>query len=244
MFHFFKNKSTYDLSWLHTDMHSHLLPGIDDGSPDAETSIRLIRGLRELGYERLYMTPHILPGVHPNNSQTIAAAFEELKVALPEDISDSMYFATAAEHMVDLEFEVKTIIADNCLLPDKRILIEMSYLSASPNIDQVIYDLQMKGYQPILAHPERYPYYFNNPGRYEQIRDQGCLLQCNLLSFTGYYGKPVQKMAQEIASRGLIDYLGTDMHHDRHLRVLSDFYTKNDSQQLFYKCQILNSKLN
>ncbi len=225
-------------------MHSHILPGIDDGSPDTESSIRYIRGLQDLGFDRLFMTPHIFHGVHPNDTHSIRAAYDRLIHAVPEDICRDIGMETAAEHMVTLEFDGKAEIADNCLLPGKRILIEMSYLAASPNIDTVIFDLQMNGYQPILAHPERYPYYYQDKSHIEQFKDQGCLLQCNLLSFTGYYGKSVQKMAYDIASKGLIDYVGTDLHHDRHLSALQDFYTKNDGRSIFAKCSIQNNQLN
>ncbi|MCO5279285.1 MAG: hypothetical protein M9911_14980 [Saprospiraceae bacterium] len=244
MFNIFKKQQHYDLSWLRVDMHSHILPGIDDGSPDTESSIRYIRGLKELGYDSLFMTPHILPGVHPNDPNTITQSFHKLKEALPEDLTKWMQLGTAAEFMIDLEFDTNRPINQVCLLPDNMILIEMSYLAASPNIDNVIYELQIKGYQPILAHPERYPYYYQDKSHIEQFKDQGCLLQCNLLSFTGYYGKSVQKMAYDIASKGLIDYVGTDLHHDRHLSALQDFYTKNDGRSIFAKCSIQNNQLN
>ncbi|HQU96363.1 MAG TPA: hypothetical protein PLO39_09460 [Saprospiraceae bacterium] len=243
MFQIFKKNKHYDLSWLRVDMHSHILPGIDDGSPDTESSIRYIRGLQELGFDRLFMTPHIFHGVHPNDTHSIRAAYDRLIQAVPDDICRDIGIETAAEHMVTLEFDGKAEIADNCLLPGKRILIEMSYLAASPNIDTAIFDLQMKGYQPILAHPERYPYYFHQDGHFEQLRTQGCLLQCNLLSFAGYYGKSVKKAAEALASQGLIDYLGTDLHHDRHLHVLQDYYRKHDGKSIFAKCSIFNSEL-
>lgn len=244
MFHIFKKNIHYDLSRIRVDMHSHLLPGIDDGCPDTEASLHLIRGLQDLGYERLYMTPHILPGVHPNNSNTISAAYTVLMDALPDELKSSMSFGTAAEFMIDLEFDTGATIPGNCMLPRNKILIEMSYLSASPNIDDVIYKLQINGYQPILAHPERYPYYYQDKGHIEKFKDQGCLIQCNLLSFAGYYGKAVRKAAMDIADQGLIDYLGTDMHHDRHLQALHAYYTLHDVSILFKKNQILNSELN
>jgi len=141
VFNIFKKQQHYDLSWLRVDMHSHILPGIDDGSPDTESSIRYIRGLKELGYDSLFMTPHILPGVHPNDPNTITQSFHKLKEALPEDLTKWMQLGTAAEFMIDLEFDTNRPINQVCLLPDNMILIEMSYLAASPNIDNVIYGL-------------------------------------------------------------------------------------------------------
>lgn len=241
---FFKKKPSYDLSWLRVDMHSHLLPGIDDGCPDTNQSIQCMEGLQRLGFDTLYMTPHIFPGVHPNNAQTIQNAFSELREALPVEMAGEMQLATAAEFMITPEFDPATPFASNCLLPDAKILIEMSYLAPSPNIDQMIYELQLNGYQPILAHPERYPYYFKDPDRYKNIKDQGCLLQCNLLSFAGYYGKTIKKTALKLAEQGLVDYLGTDMHHERHLQALEKFSTRTDTRRIFRNCPLANHSLN
>lgn len=241
---FFRKKPSYDLSWLRVDMHSHLLPGIDDGSPDTETSVRYIQRLQKLGYDTFYMTPHIFPGVHPNTPETIGTALKQLQAALPEDLKDGVNLASAAEFMITAEFDPAGPFASNCLLPGDKILIEMSYIAASPNIDHMVYELQLNGYQPVLAHPERYPYYYRDKNRYSQLKDQGCLLQCNLLSFSGYYGKKVKGVALELAALGLIDYLGTDMHHERHLQALEEFYTRTDARRIFKNCPVANHRLN
>lgn len=223
MFSFFNRKSGSThakLDFIGADMHNHLLPGIDDGSPDVETSLKLAEGLINLGYKKLICTPHVLADVHPNNRQTIEAAYQKLK-ASAQDSFPELSLDFAAEFMVDFDFE--QIVKERKLLcfgPEKYVLIEMSYLVESPNLRNMIFALLTSGFQPILAHPERYMYLHHQFHEYEILRDAGCDLQLNLLSLSGYYGVPVKRMAEKLLDRGLISWLGTDMHHERHLDAL------------------------
>jgi tyrosine-protein phosphatase YwqE len=226
MFSFFKRKPqpARSLEFLGTDMHNHLLPGIDDGSSDVETSLQLIEGMMELGYSKFVCTPHIILEVHPNNYETISAAHGKFTNALKEKgLNVPVEFA--AEHMLNFDFDNQ--LAENRVLPfgNKHVLIEMSYAVESPNIKEAIFELQTKGYRPILAHPERYPYYFHRMEYYEEIKDAGCDLQLNILSLTGYYGKPIQKMAEKLIDKGWISWVGSDLHHHRHLAALMQLST-------------------
>jgi len=218
MFSIFKRKSPLaaDLGWLSVDIHSHLLPGIDDGSPDVKTSINLIRGLYELGIRRFVCTPHVFKELYPNNSETITAAFKLVEMELGGTEME-VEIAAAAEYMVDENFR---ILDGLMCLPGKYLLIEMSYLNETPNIEQVIFDLQINGYKVILAHPERYNFYHNDRARFERFRDMGVLLQLNLLSVTGYYGKEVKRTADYLLEKKFYDLAGTDLHHDKHLSAL------------------------
>jgi tyrosine-protein phosphatase YwqE len=234
MFSFFKEKKIpVDLSFIGADMHSHLLPGIDDGLKEPEETIAYVKELKELGYEKLICTPHILAELYPNSPSIILSKLDLIKDELLKAGVD-MPFEAAAEYMVDEVFE-KKIEEDEHLLvfgKDKKlILIEMSYLAESPNIQRVIFQLKVKGLQPILAHPERYGFYFGNIEKYERFIDLGCLLQVNLLSLAGYYGKPVKTTAEKLLANKMISLAGTDMHHERHLQALKDFA----SQKKFYK---------
>jgi protein-tyrosine phosphatase len=221
---FRKKKADYrgKFSFIGTDIHSHLLPGIDDGSPDDATSFLLTEGLLELGFRQLITTPHIISDLYPNTPDTISTAYQALINSDNFPIQNQK-FSYAAEYMVDFEFEEKS--AKNpilCFGEAKCILIEMSYLVESPNIRQVIFNLLTKGYQPILAHPERYGYYHHIPDMYETLADAGCELQLNLLSLTGHYGKPTQAIAQKLIKQGLYQWVGTDIHHPRHLTMLQE----------------------
>jgi tyrosine-protein phosphatase YwqE len=121
-----------------------------------------------------------------------------------------------------LNFEFDDLLHEGKVLPfgNNHVLIEMSYAVESPNIKEAIFALQTNGYRPILAHPERYPYYFHNLENYESIYDTGCDLQLNILSLTGYYGKPIQRMAEKLLEKGWFSWIGSDLHHERHLGAL------------------------
>ncbi|MGI8952783.1 MAG: tyrosine-protein phosphatase [Chitinophagaceae bacterium] len=227
----FRSSVKPDLSFIGVDMHSHLLPGLDDGLQQMEQTISFIEKLKEFGYHKLICTPHIISDIYPNNHDTILPKLDAVRKALQEK-NIEIQIEAAAEYMVDIEME-KYIKADKPLLTFGKnlILIEMSYAAASPNIEQVIFHLRMKGLQPVLAHPERYSFYHDKFESYERFVELGCLLQINLLSLLGYYSKPVKAIAEKFVKNKMVDLLGTDMHHATHLSALN----KLASQKNFYK---------
>lgn len=246
MFSFFKPKKVKpDLSFIGVDMHSHLLPDLDDGLQNMEDTIRFIGELQELGYEKLICTPHTLAEVHPNSPLTILPRLAEVRTELKKQ-NFNFPIDAGSEYMTDMSLGEK-IINNYPLLTfgkeHKYILIEMSYLAESSNIENAIFGLQTRGLQPILAHPERYNYYHNDMKRYHRMKDLGCLMQSNLLSFSGYYGKPVQMTAEKLAKEGLIDLLGTDMHHERHLRGLKELATRASFYKTIEHLHIQNREL-
>lgn len=248
MFSWFKKSGKTvqpDLSFLGVDMHSHLLPGIDDGLQEVEQSVEFIKELKLLGYNKLICTPHILSDVHPNSAATILPKLELLRKALKRAKVD-MHIEAAAEYMVDHEFAEllsRSKKKDLLTISNDYILIEMSYLSPSPNIEQVVFDLRMLGLHPILAHPERYNYYHHSFEQYERFADLGCKLQVNLLSLSGVYGSSVKRTAEKLFKHGMVDFLGTDMHHERHLAMLKTLATKQEFYDVVKEAQLLNSKL-
>ena len=218
MFSFFQRKNIVsDIEWLGTDVHSHLLPGIDDGATDMTQSTLYIQSLKELGFKKLICTPHIFKDVYENSAETIFPVLDRVKSTLLQS-NINIEIDAAAEYMADGTF---TATEGLLTLPGNYILIEMSYLSETPNIDQIIFDLQIKGYKVILAHPERYKFYHRNKERYQRFKDMGCFLQLNLLSVLGYYGKDVKLMADHLIKSDLYDFAGTDLHHGRHLEKLT-----------------------
>jgi tyrosine-protein phosphatase YwqE len=217
-----KNKVAFPFDRLGTDMHSHLVPGVDDGSPDPETSLQLIRGMIELGYSKFITTPHVMEDLYRNNPETIYTGFRQLEKEL-EKAKLNVFIKPAAEYLLD--GNVDEILEKKGLLltlTDNLVLVEISFVSPPFNLKDVIFELQINGYQPILAHPERYTYYHHQPRQYEEIKAMGCLLQCNLLSFSGYYGSDVQQAAEMLSKKNLVDLLGTDLHHERHLNHLRE----------------------
>lgn len=222
MFSIFKRRIptvASNFSFIGTDIHNHLLPGIDDGSPDVATSVELMEGMLELGFSSFVCTPHVLGSVHPNTPDTIKQAHQQLQTSLTAaGYTHSVKYS--AEYMTD--YELTDIISGEQLLPlpGQYVLVEMSYALPSPNIREVLFDLQTRGYRPILAHPERYPYMFSRFQEYEALVDAGAELQINLLSLQGYYGKHIQKAAEKLISHNLISWVGSDLHHRRHLAAL------------------------
>jgi protein-tyrosine phosphatase len=248
MFNFFKrqNKSPApDLSFLGADMHSHLLPGIDDGLQELEQSVEFIKELQKLGYSKLICTPHILADLYQNSRESILPRLTAVKAALAEaDVNVEV--EAAAEYMIDHEFieMISNSKKEDLLTFGKDyILVEMSYLSPSPNFEKVIFDLRMLGLQPILAHPERYNYYHKDFKQYEQFKELGCKLQVNLLSLSGWYGSQVKKAAEELFENGMVDFLGTDMHHEKHLAMLKKMVTKKSFYDLVANADLLNKTL-
>lgn len=244
MFSFFKfSKVKPNLSFIGVDMHNHLLPGLDDGLGEPEQTIEFIKELKELGYRKLICTPHIITDMYPNGPQTILPKLDLIRSMLKEQNID-MPIEAGAEYMVDTDFETYLQSGKPLLtFCNKHILIEMSYIAASNNIEQVIFQLRMKGYKPILAHPERYTYYYNNFEQYHRFIDLGCILQVNLLSLLGYYGPGIQKTAERLFKEKMVTLVGTDMHHETHLQALKDLSAKKSFYKLLKSYDIKNSEL-
>ena len=201
-------------------MHSHLIPGIDDGVPDLETSLLLIRGLIDLGYKKLITTPHVNGDSYPNTSAIILEGRDDVIREIGQQ-GLTVEFQAAAEYLMDHKFTDNLSGSAGFLtLKENLVLVELSFVVPAINLREILFDLQLKGYQPVLAHPERYLYFAGNKGWYDQLRESGCLFQLNLLSFTGHYGPEVRDLAQYLVKKKYVDFLGTDMHHAGHLELL------------------------
>ena len=134
---------------------------------------------------------------------------------------------------------------DNFLcVKGSNILVELSYAAQPDHLESYSFQLQIEGYIPILAHPERYGYYHKKwESNYDRLKDLGFDFQLNLLSLTPYYGKDVQNMANTLLEAGYYDYACTDCHHERHLQALKDHFTKESLQELVDKHRLRNQEL-
>lgn len=219
MFSFFKKKyasADIDFSGLGADMHSHLLPGIDDGAPDRTMSATLKKGLEEMGYSRFIATPHIMWDLYKNTGETINGALKSL-----QSQGEHSNISAAAEYFMDEHFDA-LLAADEPLLTlkDKLVLVEFSFVSPPIDLKEKLFAMQIKGYQPVLAHPERYEYMSGKKNLFDELKSMGCLFQLNLLSLSGYYGKIPYELAHYLVTKGYFDFAGTDLHHLRHLQAL------------------------
>lgn len=207
---------------ISTDIHSHILPGIDDGSPDTAGSIELVKGLMQLGIHHSIATPHIISDLYRNNPQTIGAALETLQRAIHKE-GLSFTVRAAAEYLLDpYFFELLQNGEPLLTVKDRLILTEFSFGNMPDNPKQMSFEIITNGYTPILAHPERYAYFHSNYKAYHLLQELGFLLQVNLLSLTGYYGAPVARAARYIIQNGLASFTATDLHHPRHMAALQD----------------------
>ncbi|AWV98032.1 tyrosine-protein phosphatase [Arcticibacterium luteifluviistationis] len=223
MFSFFSKKNTYEnaFNFLKTDMHSHLVPGVDDGCASLSDSILLIKGLVELGFEKIITTPHIYQGFYENDKSTLEKPFQEVLGEIGMSIP-MIEFSYASEYFADEFFEKKIEHEELLSFSDNYVLLEISFVAYSQRIEHIIFDLMTKGYKPILAHPERYLYLKNSMEIFRKLRQLGCELQINTNSFAGYYGSASQELANKLMDEKLVSYLGTDMHHERHLNCMRE----------------------
>jgi protein-tyrosine phosphatase len=232
-----------DLSFLKADMHSHLLPGIDDGSPDMATSLKLIRGMHELGFTKLITTPHILWEMYPNTQEIILKKLELVREAVKAE-GLNVEIHAAAEYFLDEH--VEALVRENQpLLPisGNMLLVEFSMAYPSHGLKDILFGMQMRDYQPVIAHPERYAYLEHNKSFYEELKEIGCLFQLNILSLGGHYGKSVQELAQYLVKKGYYDLVGTDLHNGRHLEALKNPSLIASLKKLFDTGKIRNSEL-
>lgn len=230
MFNFFSRKRQQQPLFFETDIHCHVVPGIDDGSPDIETSVSLIEQMAGWGMKRIFASPHITYGSFENTPDSIRQAFEPLNEAVKEKGIDIKLDYSAENRIDDLfikNFENNSLLT----LPGDLVLVENSYMQEPWNLDQLLFDLQVKGMRPILVHPERYNYYYGKKGRYEAIHNNGIAFQVNLLSLAGHYGKEEKKIAESLIAKGLVDYIGTDIHRQAHIEAINRYLASKDYEK-------------
>jgi tyrosine-protein phosphatase YwqE len=223
MFSIFKKKSKtaidIDMSGLRCDMHSHLIPGVDDGADSVDTAIHLIRGMHALGFKKLITTPHVMSELYKNSSEDILAGYRLVKARLEKD-NIPVEFHAAAEYYIDdyfdeqLEKEIPLLT-----LKDNLVLVEFSFIREPVEVKDILFKLQIRGYQPVIAHPERYLYFGQHKNWYDEMKEQGCLFQLNLLSLCGFYGKRQEELAQYLIKKKYVELLGSDLHNTRHLEI-------------------------
>lgn len=215
-----KNTETTDLGWLYADMHSHLVPGIDDGSPDVATSLELIRGMMQLGYKKIITTPHVLKEVYPNTEATIVPGIEKVREAAAAEGLD-VELSAAAEYFIDEHFEEHLKNRKPLLrISGNMVLVEFSMVTAPMDLQEVLFEMQMQDYQPVIAHPERYIYLTRKKEFFDELKNTGCYFQLNLLSLIGHYGSSVQQLAEHLIRQNHYDLAGTDLHSHKHLAAL------------------------
>lgn len=205
----------------HIDIHSHLLPGIDDGAKSFEDTLRLTQSLQNFGISQFITTPHIIQHVWDNTREQIITTKNNTVGALAKN-NITIPFQAAAEYLMDDQF-VKLLQSNDLLtLKDNYVLVEISYINAPIQLYSILFDLRVAGYIPVLAHPERYLFYHKNFSEYEKLKKAGCLFQLNLLAVVGYYGENIAKIADTLLQKGMYAFVGSDVHHSKHIAAFND----------------------
>lgn len=204
----------------YVDIHSHLLPGLDDGVKNVQETRALLEKARGYGFAQCITTPHTLEGIWEHSRQDILDSLVKTRDQLPPFLQH-MLAGAASEYMLDHSLLKRLQEEELLCLKDRYLLVEMSYLEPPAGLHEILFELKLKGYQPVLAHPERYLYFKHSISTYEQLKSEGFLFQLNLLSVTGYYGPEVLFFADQLLRRNVIDVVGSDMHHLRHLEALT-----------------------
>lgn len=198
-----------------TDIHCHIVPGIDDGAPSADVAADLVERMQSWGIKRIIATPHVTEETFENDNTTIEPALDTLHAELVAR-GNGIKVEHSAEYRIDGLLMHRLEENDLMPFPNGFLMIENSFLQEPWDMNQFVFDLQMRGIRPILAHPERYLYYHHKSERYSELHNAGLLFQINLLSLAGYYGSSEQKMARQLIKEGMVDFIGTDLHNHSH----------------------------
>lgn len=230
LFDFFHKKTTAVLPF-HTDVHCHLVPAVDDGSPDMPTSLLLLEEMHNMGLNRIFISPHMTQEKYENTKQSLMPHFDALlQAASQAGIPVEMHLHT--ENRIDAFFLQQLTNHNLLMLPGNRLLIENPFIQEPMNLRELIYDLRQNGITPILAHPERYDYYYRvNPEQYFQLSQAGLQFQINLLSLAGQYGRIEREVALELLANGLVQWIGTDIHRPAHIKTIQQYLLSSHARR-------------
>lgn len=229
----FKKKEVlppFDLGRFKSDMHSHLIPGIDDGAQDMDQTIAMLAKFESLGYKKVVTTPHIMTDSFPNNPEIILSGLEKVKNEIKK-VGIEIEIEAAAEYYFDETLMPKIKNKELLTFGDNYVLVEFAFHSPPQFLDQLFFELKTHGYRPVIAHFERYLYYLGKIDKAEKWRSEGINIQINLNSLFGQYGPEVQKQAEKLIDEGQFDFVGTDCHRIEHLMILE----KNLSSPYLHK---------
>src|SRR5687767_4622054 len=238
-----KKNNHFDFSLLGADMHSHLIPGIDDGVPDVKSALQLIKGMVDLGYKKLITTPHIMWDMYKNTKEDILKGYEILQREVEEEKIDVEIIA-AAEYFLD--DYVKELLKKNeplLTISQNMVLVEFSLAYEPMDLREILFEMQLQGYQPVIAHPERYIYPEKGRIFFEELKDSDYLFQLNILSLVGLYGKEPQKNAHWLVEKQFYDFAGTDIHNIRQLEALFDPVISSGLKRMMDSGKIRNAQL-
>ncbi|WP_373034182.1 tyrosine-protein phosphatase [Sulfurovum sp.] len=227
---------------LKIDLHSHFIPGIDDGSQSMDESLSLLRAMETLGYKKVITTPHIMVDVYKNTPKIIKEGLASLREAAKAE-GIELEIEAGAEYYLDEGFYDHLHSGEVMSINDKYLLFETSYASKPLQLEEMIFEILATGYIPLMAHPERYRYIRDPLKEYSRFKELGVLFQLDLNSLGGHYGKDAQKNAEILSENGMIDFLGSDVHHLKQTQFLDDVFNSEKYAKVWENNTILNHTL-
>lgn len=236
-----KKADTNFVNPLTTEVHSHLIPGIDDGVQTLEESIEVLKDFAARGYKKVITTPHIMGDFYKNGAHNILPLLEEVRAELKAQ-HINLELEAAAEYMIDDAFEKKIKQNEILSFGKNYVLVELPFTEEPANLKSALFQLQVNGYKPVLAHPERYAFMAHNRDKYDELFQQGILFQVNLFSLVGYYSPQIRKAAEYLIDKKMVNMVGSDCHGVRHLPVLHDALKSYNYQKLC-KLPLINNEL-
>ena len=196
------------------DLHSHLLPGVDDGSKDIETTRRMLSNASKNGITDIMFTPHfILDSRYMSSKKDNEKKFLSIKEIAENEYNINVFLGNevyCTNKILEL-YKKKKI---KTLNDSRYMLIEIPMHSKMNNVKSIFFELISNGIVPILAHPERYTAYYNDLDFFLELRNMGVLMQINGSSLVGDYGNQAKKMAKKLLKANLISFIGSDIHSD------------------------------
>ncbi len=232
-----------DFSAIGTDIHNHVIPGIDDGSPSLQESLRMLRLWEELGFRKVVTTPHVITSAYPNTRETILGQMFSLQEKIEEE-GINIILEASGEYHIDYEFLER--LENNELIPIGRrrlLLLELPFQKPAFPVEEILKKVRGAGYEPVIVHPERYVYLMGRIKQYEALKNSGVWFQLNLLSLIGQYGLPAKMAARQLIDAGMIDLAGSDAHHSGHLESLRKVLEDRYFDKLMRTKILLNSEL-
>ena len=239
----FRSRSTSvpaDFGFLGVDIHSHVLPGIDDGAEDVAAATTLIGALGGYGFTTVWGTPHVMREVYETTPAQVAAALSSTRAALGP--SPTVHVEAAGEYYLDEGLREALVRGELRCLPERRVLVEWSLLAEPLNVLADLTYLISLDYVPVLAHPERYRYW-SRLDTWRSLVDLGCELQVNLISLSNYYGDGARETAVSLLGAGLVTYAGTDCHHLKQASALASVLASRSTMRLLRAADLRNAEL-
>lgn len=231
-----------DLGVLRCDVHSHFIPGIDDGAQTMDQTIELLTAMSDLGYRKVVTTPHNMADGYRNTPEIILGGLERVRDEVRRR-GLAMEVDAAAEYYLDHELEQKVLDRRVLTFGDNLLLFELPFISEPAVLLNVIFQMQTMGYRPVLAHPERYGYWHNDYSKYELLKERGVLFQLNTIALMGGYGPGVKRAAERIVDNGWYELIGSDCHRMDHVNAIHATLTEPYLHKVIASGKLLNTTI-